>query len=1112
MTQDVVKKSGAPIGYRDDRGGAVLIPHPVIGIVKDNIDPTHSGRIKVYIARFGGNDPDNSSNWRTVKYLSPWFGTISPNYDPKDGTDKTGYGSFKGNPQSYGFWASAPDVGSQVVCIFLNGDPQDGYYIGCVPIPGLTHMVPAVGASSQVVPNAAEAESIAGNVRLPVTEVNFSNPEIRNSSVIYLKAKPVHSYQASVLDKQGLIRDNLRGVIGSTSQRETPSRVFGISTPGQAIYTGGFTRANLAQAVGNADDSELQIIGRTGGHSIVLDDGDFNGQDQLMRFRTSAGHMIMMNDSGQVLTIMHSNGQSYIELGKEGTIDLYSSNSVNIRTEGDLNFHSDRDINLHAKRNLTMFGDNVKTEADKNIEQRAGQNFVNFTQVNYTINVNQSMQFTSSDVAGITSGKSLFVNGEKILLNSGSSPVVAPTLPELTKINHVDTTYSPNKGWINPSPDPLLSITSRTPAHMPWVGANKGVNVQTGSAQPASVPQPTASVQAANQAATQAPQNPTNPAVLSTVPPVNAPQSSTVSSVVPPQTLNAFVSQQAVTGATASAADKLKMGITSGVAGATLDQLAQPGQSIKPGAADHIKALQSIAPMLPGKDLVPSTLLTGVNARVYDDINQAKAQIPAVVNAVVTSSIELQKAGILTGKESPTEAGGVLLASANLGVDTVKQALQNPQGVAAKIGQNASLTPLGKYVSAGAFAAGLADKFTSGLGGAYNSLNGMTNGALSGISTGVTDYFNKQLNGVTKLIKSVEGAAKAAYALAEKSFGSLKANQPNNLVSTATELGVNTDKNVLLLNELTVAKQELDAAESELVQAKRDYREFSDEESLNLVRQAENKLAIAEQKIAQINQKVLQANIPGVPSAQNLAAIAAAKQSGQLNAPGPLNTGINAIVGGVGAFASQVNNKVTNLLGSIKQVTQSAGNNVVSAISNPSSIAGNLITNTKNILNNVVNSQLVSDAKTLATKLTTNITSLVGSTGANSGGVVPATLAEKTFKVTDQINSKMGTFVGPGVPLPIFEETEFVVLVQKINQERADSQTRLETLIAERTLLGIQLDRISLEYQQDQNTGLLPSINIINEEIKQLDSKIAIEQATYNYWSTNRAPADTGSQ
>lgn len=477
MAYDTIRKSGVSAGYKDDRGGAVIIPHPVIGIVKDNIDPTHGGRIKVYIARFGGNDPDDPTQWRTVKYLSPYFGIIAPDYNIENSSDKTGPGTFSSNPHSYGFWATSPDVGSRVICIFINGDPQDGYYIGCAPNIGLTHMVPAIAAASVVVPNQGEAKLYGGADRLPVTEVNYSNPKIRNSPKIYSEAKPVHSFQAGILAKQGLIRDNIRGVIGSSSQRETPSKVFGISTPGGPIYEGGYTNATIKSALKSAKDEKLKVIGRTGGHSIVLDDGTLNGQDQLMRFRTAGGHMIMMSDNGQVMTIIHSNGQSYIEFGKEGTIDMYSTNSVNIRTQGDLNLHADRDVNINAKRNLNMFADNIKIEAAQNLTHRTGKDFNAYHMGKFTVKVDAEMSLASKGDSSFKSDSINYQNGRKIHLNTGSSGTIPQTVVEIPKINHIDTTFSQNKTWINPSPDPLKSITTRAPAHMPWAGGNKGVSL-----------------------------------------------------------------------------------------------------------------------------------------------------------------------------------------------------------------------------------------------------------------------------------------------------------------------------------------------------------------------------------------------------------------------------------------------------------------------------------------------------------------------------------------------------------------------------------------------------------------------------------------------------------
>jgi acetyltransferase-like isoleucine patch superfamily enzyme len=73
-----------------------------------------------------------------------------------------------------------------------------------------------------------------------------------------------------------------------------------------------------------------------------------------MRFRTAKGHQIMMNDTQNFFYIAHANGQTWIELGAEGTVDIFSTNSVNVRTQGDINLHADRDINMFAGRNINM--------------------------------------------------------------------------------------------------------------------------------------------------------------------------------------------------------------------------------------------------------------------------------------------------------------------------------------------------------------------------------------------------------------------------------------------------------------------------------------------------------------------------------------------------------------------------------------------------------------------------------------------------------------------------------------------------------------------------------------------------------------------------------------
>jgi hypothetical protein len=81
---------------------------------------------------------------------------------------------------------------------------------------------------------------------------------------------------AGVLFQQGLNRDIERGPIRSTSQRETPSTVFGVSTPGVPVYNGGMSPNDILQKIQNNElnPADAQIIGRMGGHTLVMDDGD----------------------------------------------------------------------------------------------------------------------------------------------------------------------------------------------------------------------------------------------------------------------------------------------------------------------------------------------------------------------------------------------------------------------------------------------------------------------------------------------------------------------------------------------------------------------------------------------------------------------------------------------------------------------------------------------------------------------------------------------------------------------------------------------------------------------------------------------------------------------
>ena len=764
--EDIIKQRGTLKNYKDDRGSAVLYSHPIIGIVKHNIDKLRSGTIQVYLKRLNAQDENDPDNWTTIHYSSPFFG-----YTPNTGSPNSD-GTFKGNRNSYGFWATPPDIGTEVICVFINGDPSLGYYVGSIPPHTLTHMVPAVAGGTYVIPNPGEAESYGGATVLPVTEYNDANNKQDTSPLPIEQPRPVHSYQAAVMNKQGLIRDPDRGPISSSSTRESPSRVFGMSTPGRPIYKGGYDGRNqpsIKSAINdpNVSDENLQIVGRLGGHSLVMDDGDLSGKDQLMRFRTSQGHMILMNDAAQTLFIIHANGQSYIEMGKEGTIDMYATNSVNIRTQGDLNLHADNNVNINAGNQFNMSAKNVKTQSTESTTQFTGTTFKQFTKGDHTLKVNSKMSFDSKGDSSLKSGGTNYINGgPNILLNSGSSSLNPEEIKQLTIIAHTDTLYSDTKGYV-PSPGKLESIVSRAPAHAPWAEANKGVNVKTNLDAGANLPSaPSNSLNAINQSVQNAPVKTTTPAIAATVPISNS-----NTSTLAPGTAAALASQLAVNASNGSAKDAIASGagIVSGTNGkmASISPYAlNPSQLVasgylKPGSDIAINKL-----IQEGKTLdqaIPSNIWTGKEGigSTQSFLASPQAQTNATVTMLGQGEKAMRDAGVITGNESTTQTAGVILSAVTAGVpetlNFVKTAsssstnVDKPYSPITTNGIKSSVTSIlnkisnpfpatpSNAIASGNNAANMADKSTSGMSGA--KVEGGLKGAVAGIFDKIVSGF-----------------------------------------------------------------------------------------------------------------------------------------------------------------------------------------------------------------------------------------------------------------------------------------------------------------------------------------------------------------------------------
>jgi hypothetical protein len=390
---------------REEAGGARVDPYPYIGIVKNNLDPTRSGRLQIYIPDLGGDEKDQL-NWRTVSYASPYMG-----YTTNDKISDTA-NAFESVSHSYGMWMIPPDIGVQVIALFIAGDPLRGYWVACVN-PNLSHhMIPAMAGSANAI----------GSKGVPTPVVEFNENEKANitNPVFYNLPKPIHKIQAEILKVQGLDRDPIRGAIGSTSQRETPSAVFGISTPGRPLNDPADDLNYITKLNSDKLPPEyFKVTGRKGGHTFVMDDGATLGQDKLVRLRTAGGHQILMHDSANTLYIAHADGTSWIELTSDGRVNVYSQGAFSVRSESDINLHSDKNININAANNINLKAGNkiqaesVRTtlltgslgvEASGNAEFKTGSRFNVETGASMSLKVGSTYALEASQILNNSGG------------------------------------------------------------------------------------------------------------------------------------------------------------------------------------------------------------------------------------------------------------------------------------------------------------------------------------------------------------------------------------------------------------------------------------------------------------------------------------------------------------------------------------------------------------------------------------------------------------------------------------------------------------------------------------------------------------------------------------
>ncbi len=395
-----------------------------IGRVVDTNDPMQMGRVRAYVAGLDRNT-NKVGDIPFAIYCSPFAGHQQvQSRGPEDGVYTTG-------PVAYGMFA-IPKVGTDVLIACVNGDPTIRIWFGALFGTLLTGTLPH-GRYTFNNPNAAESGDLDGPLSASEQPIQ---PLYNNQTTAYTRTTAVASNDAAIDTKprknfEWRVRgaDFQSAALGNIQKNLPEQKVSNLTDDRNVSYTeedgtkfhqGNFTQGyRLSRIQPNATYDPAQVDGgqnldpqtysctTPGFHSWAMDDRPENCR---IRWRTSSGHQVLLDDTNERIYISTADGNNWVEMDQSGNIDIFAARRVSIRAALDVNITTDATFRVYAKEGIHM-------TSQGEIRMSSSKDTI--------ITSDQNLQITTVNDVNITSGSdaNLSIGGTLNLQSGGDTNI-----------------------------------------------------------------------------------------------------------------------------------------------------------------------------------------------------------------------------------------------------------------------------------------------------------------------------------------------------------------------------------------------------------------------------------------------------------------------------------------------------------------------------------------------------------------------------------------------------------------------------------------------------------------------------------------------------------------
>lgn len=374
-----------------------------IGTVVDTNDPVQWGRVRAIVPAWGDSWDHKIEGIPWAMYVSPFGGQTNV------GTRGPGIQQTEGSV-AYGMWA-IPKIGAQIVVMSLDEDHQQRLYMGCIYDPFTTNTLPHGRWMFEDHP------ALDGN-KSPAKPYGPFSAGDKLIQPLGNNLKLAFGNKAESFEWQTRAADYSASRIDVSQLHLTPSKVQddkAVSSDTGWVSTQGYQTSRIdpnGATVGTDKnyDSHTYSITTPGFHSLSMDDRMENCR---VRFRTTSGHQILLDDTNERIYISTAQGKNWVEMDQAGNIDIFTASKISIHAADEINLTSDKTIRMSAKEGIHLQSDKeVRMHGKESVHIKSGN----------------ELKLTSKGGTHVNSSDTILLTGSKIHLNGPKASTATSAL------------------------------------------------------------------------------------------------------------------------------------------------------------------------------------------------------------------------------------------------------------------------------------------------------------------------------------------------------------------------------------------------------------------------------------------------------------------------------------------------------------------------------------------------------------------------------------------------------------------------------------------------------------------------------------------------------------